>query len=72
MTLQACMGGFCLKRDTCANYLHGAGQPAERLCQKGRDGVSGLFSVQPIEPEESAPMYIADRADRREIMGGAR
>lgn len=53
MTLQACMGGFCLKRDTCANYLHGAGQPAERLCQKGRDGVSGLISIQTIDHEEN-------------------
>ncbi|MDI4633314.1 hypothetical protein J7U46_09670 [Pelomonas sp. V22] len=52
MTPQACMGGWCLKRDTCSNYLHGAGQPVERLCQKGRDGVSGLFSVQPIDHEE--------------------
>lgn len=72
MTPQACLGGWCLKRDTCSNHLHGAGHPVERLCQKGRDGVSSLFTVQPIEPEESAHMYISTRADRREIMGGAR
>lgn len=58
MTPQACMGGWCLKRDTCANHLHGAGHPVERLCQKGRDGVSGLFSVQPIEAVAVTPREI--------------
>lgn len=38
--LQSCMGGFCRKRDSCANY-HAASehqQPSERLCPPGRDG----------------------------------
>lgn len=37
---QACMGGWCTKRDHCANY-HAATpsqQPAERLCPPGQDG----------------------------------
>lgn len=51
-TAPACLGGWCLRRDTCANYLHGVGQPVERLCQKGRDGVSGLFFVQPLSDDD--------------------
>ncbi len=40
MTTQSCMGGWCTRRDHCANF-HAASleqTPAERLCPPGRDG----------------------------------
>lgn len=37
--MKACMGGWCLKRALCPHYHHGAGQPEERLCLRGHDGV---------------------------------
>jgi hypothetical protein len=44
--LQACMGGWCAKRDWCAHYhAEDRRAPAERLCRPGQDG-SGL--AQPI------------------------
>lgn len=38
--VQACMGGWCTKRDHCAHF-HATDrrQPAERLCVPGADGV---------------------------------
>ena len=40
MTIQSCMGGWCLKRETCAHYLAASPHqdPEERLCLPGRDG----------------------------------
>ena len=38
--IQSCAGGWCTRRDHCANY-HAASvlqQPSERLCPPGRDG----------------------------------
>lgn len=36
---QACMGGWCAKRDHCSNYhATDRSEPAERLCQPGQDG----------------------------------
>lgn len=43
----ACMGGWCARRDHCANY-HAASvdqQPAERLCPPGQDG-AGLQEIE--------------------------
>lgn len=39
--IQACMGGWCLKRLQCPHYTeaHRSSEPAERLCEPGRDGV---------------------------------
>lgn len=36
-----CMGGWCARREQCPNYRAGAehGNPAERLCERGADGV---------------------------------
>jgi hypothetical protein len=45
--IQPCMGGGCSKRQACRNY-HAATpdqQPAERLCEKGRDGVALEYQV---------------------------
>lgn len=49
---QACMGGWCTKRDHCAHY-HAANtnQPAERLCPPGQDG-AGSITLQPLEDDE--------------------
>lgn len=42
--LHACQGGWCQRRELCANYHHGlvpAGEaPSDRLCERGRDGDS--------------------------------
>lgn len=35
----ACLGGWCVKRDKCPHYIDGDGEPKERLCLRGRDGV---------------------------------
>ena len=40
MTIQSCAGGWCAKRDHCANY-HAASvnqTPSQRLCPPGMDG----------------------------------
>lgn len=38
--VQACMGGWCAKRDHCAHFhADERRQPAERLCVPGVDGV---------------------------------
>lgn len=40
---EACMGGWCRKREHCPQYRPGADDdaspPAERLCEHGADGV---------------------------------
>ena len=38
--MNSCMGGWCTRRDHCANYHAASAQeiPAERLCPPGRDG----------------------------------
>lgn len=40
MSLTPCMGGWCAKRQHCANYhaANEARQPEERLCTPGQDG----------------------------------
>ncbi|MCA0240178.1 MAG: hypothetical protein LCI02_04905 [Proteobacteria bacterium] len=57
----ACMGGWCVMRDTCARY-HAIGiermHAAERLCPPGQDGVAwapvtwraGQRAAMPPEP----------------------
>lgn len=42
MNLQSCAGGWCARRDHCANY-HAASEqqtPSERLCPPGMDGAA--------------------------------
>jgi hypothetical protein len=34
-----CMGGFCARRAQCPNYHAIGGEPEERLCIRGQDGV---------------------------------
>ena len=37
--IQACMGGWCIRRNNCANYRSSdRSEPAERLCLPGEDG----------------------------------
>ena len=39
---QACMGGWCTKRDHCVHFhAENRSEPAERLCMPGADG-SGM------------------------------
>ena len=46
MRLQACMGGFCRKREYCAHYhAIDRSDPAERLCIPGADGVGADVQV---------------------------
>lgn len=56
--LQACMGGFCAKRDHCQNY-HAAdrSEPAERLCEPGYDGEGS--GVQIVRGSPSQPLSAA-------------
>lgn len=37
--MKACMGGWCNSRDQCPHYSDGTGNPVERLCIRGRDGI---------------------------------
>jgi hypothetical protein len=58
----ACMGGWCSRRESCPHYLaEDRSEPAERLCEPGRDGVMlefvpcGFIPEQPVEwPELEA------------------
>lgn len=59
--IQSCMGGFCAKRDRCANF-HAATEaqaPAERLCLHGDETVSQAAAPAPLalpsEPELERP-----------------
>lgn len=46
MSLQACMGGWCTKRQHCLNYhSEDRREPEERLCEPGRDGQGIEHSV---------------------------
>lgn len=49
---QACMGGWCKKRENCPHYAVRVGTPSERLCLKGRDGVLDTVLSEPEEPVE--------------------
>lgn len=44
--VQPCLGGWCRIRDNCPHY-HAAVRldPAERLCDRGSDGVSSVHAV---------------------------
>lgn len=60
-----CMGGWCARRDRCANY-HAASpdsQPAERLCVPGKDGEGVDYPVRMHSAagawERSAPGLMA-------------
>lgn len=45
------MGGWCAQRDHCAHYhTVWRGQPSERLCMPGRDGVSHVVEVHARTP----------------------
>ena len=53
---QACLGGWCRKRNQCANYrAEDRREPAERLCVPGADGVGRdvpVFIRTPVEALE--------------------
>lgn len=41
--MKACMGGWCARRDQCPHHT-AEGEPAERLCLPGRDGVQMVWA----------------------------
>jgi len=47
MSIQSCAGGWCTRRDHCANYhaADPAKEPSERLCVPGQDGVREGFPI---------------------------
>lgn len=49
--LMPCMGGWCAKREHCANYHQGSPdhEPAERICETGHDGHSPWAIVIPLQ-----------------------
>jgi len=49
--MNACMGGWCTKRDHCTHY-HRADrdEPSERLCKPGDDGAYVPINLRPAEP----------------------
>jgi len=52
---KACMGGWCLKRLQCPNYTEADRsdqEPAERLCERGRDGVLADATAANIRPTD--------------------
>jgi hypothetical protein len=55
MSGPACMGGWCSLRNGCPNYLtrQGRGEPAERLCVKGADGVRKSYAHETHTQAES-------------------
>jgi hypothetical protein len=49
-TFIACMGGWCAQRDHCGHYhAQFRGQPSERLCVPGRDGISDIADVRVMQ-----------------------
>lgn len=48
---QACMGGWCRKREQCPHYAVRIGTPAERLCIKGQDGTLAAPALPGVQPE---------------------
>lgn len=58
MSLTPCMGGWCTKRQHCANY-HAASelrQPEERMCPPGNDGAGPRnFSVDNLLHAKNGP-----------------
>jgi len=59
--LLPCMGGWCEKREHCANYHQGVpltvGAPAERICEKGQDGFSPWAVVIPLQIAEPPQLH---------------
>lgn len=56
--LLPCMGGWCEKREHCANYHEGtAGAPSERICEKGQDGFSPWAVVIPLQTAVPAQLH---------------
>ena len=55
---QACLGGWCKLRQNCPHY-HAAMRlwPAERLCDKGRDGYSSVHFV--CMPDRAETRFVA-------------
>ena len=46
MSIQACLGGWCRKREHCLNYHAGNREsPRERICTPGHDGYSEEFRI---------------------------
>lgn len=37
VSVRACMGGWCNRRENCANYGRADKEPSERLCKGGID-----------------------------------
>jgi hypothetical protein len=54
---RACMGGWCALRDHCPHY-HASfrGEPAERLCPPGRDGLSEVVQLD-LRPATVFPIH---------------
>jgi hypothetical protein len=52
MELKACLGGWCRRRQNCANYhADDRSDPAERLCEPGHDGQGiGEYPVRIYRP----------------------
>jgi hypothetical protein len=45
---QACMGGWCARRDHCPHFhAEDRRQPAERLCERGHDGMPATLQHEP-------------------------
>lgn len=64
-----CMGGWCAKRMTCPNYTEADrnDEPAERLCERGHDGVLADVTADSIR---SAPVRI-EMPHGQSLIGGA-
>jgi hypothetical protein len=53
---QACMGGWCAKRDHCQHYhAEDRREPAERLCEPGHDGMPVTTQHDHITPWQMGP-----------------
>lgn len=65
---KACMGGWCRIRERCQHYgARDGAEPAERLCEPGRDGVLAAAPAADTTTLKPACPYC-----RRPECGGAR
>lgn len=47
--MKACQGGWCRRRENCQHYnAPDRRYPADRLCEKGRDGVLRMSKPVPL------------------------
>lgn len=52
MSLPACMGGWCAKRELCGDYNAKRKRVVERLCPKGQDDPTPVAFTRTVVPTD--------------------